>query len=214
MVRNLEGQRFGHWLVVCRAENNKQGKRRWHCICDCGRRRSVDSYGLLHGGTKGCISCRRRDFWRNKPREKSLEDSPLYCVWEGIKQRCHNPNAHAYEIYGGRGIKVCERWQNSRNFIADMSPRPPGTELDRIDNDGSYSPENCRWATKKENNRNRRDNRMLTFRGETKPLVVWAEELGLTYGALSVRLSRLGWSVERALTTPVKQLRKRSQTVV
>ncbi len=123
-------------------------------------------------------------------------------------RRCTRPNSRAYANYGGRGIRVCDRWLTFENFIADMVQRPVGHSLDRIDNDGPYSPENCRWATDIEQHRNRRDNRLETFRGQTKTLAEWAEEFGIRYATLHSRITKQGWSFERALTEPVRAVRK------
>jgi len=120
-----------------------------------------------------------------------------------MKQRCLCPNDPFYERYGGRGIEVCKRWKDSfENFYEDMGPRPVGHVLDRLDNDGNYEPNNCRWVTESMNQRNRSTNRLLTFRGKTVTLVEWAEELGFNVNTLTTRLNKLGWSVERALTEP------------
>lgn len=126
-------------------------------------------------------------------------------VWAGMLQRCGNPSAENYSLYGGRGIRVCKRWCESFDaFYEDMGPRPgAGYQIDRIDNDGNYEPGNCRWATAKENSRNRRNNRRLTFRGETLTVAEWAERLKLTATVIYSRLS-LGWSARRALTAPVR----------
>jgi hypothetical protein len=122
--------------------------------------------------------------------------------------RCSSPNDKDYANYGGRGIAVCDRWmelggQGFLNFVADMGATyEPGLTLDRIDTNGNYEPGNCRWATPSQQTRGRRNTRRLTFRGETKPIAEWCEELGVSYSAVKYRLSR-GWSVERALTSPV-----------
>jgi hypothetical protein len=117
-------------------------------------------------------------------------------------QRCQNPKHSAFADYGGRGIKVCERWQKVENFIADMGEPPPGMTLDRRENDGDYCPENCRWATRSEQRRNTRSNRILTFEGRSLCVVEWAEILGIKANTIHTRL-RLGWSVEKTLSTPV-----------
>lgn len=126
-----------------------------------------------------------------------------YCIWRGMIRRCHEVTNRQYKDYGGRGIKVCERWQEYENFLADMGRRPPGLEIDRIDNNGNYEPENCRWATPRENMRNRRCTPMLTLGSETKCLAEWSETIGVSYNTLQGRLFR-GWSVERALTTKTR----------
>lgn len=129
---------------------------------------------------------------------------PEYNVWIGMLHRCANPKRYGYYRYGGRGIRVCERWQASfEDFLADMGPRPsPDHSIDRIDNDGHYEPGNCRWATDAEQRRNRSDNRVLCFRGESRCLTDWAAKLGLTDSTIQYRLDVMRWSVDRALTEP------------
>lgn len=129
----------------------------------------------------------------------------IHVVWSHMIQRCTNPACHEYHNYGGRGIKVCSRWTVSTNFLKDMYPSyKEGLSLDRIDNDGDYSPENCRWVTSKEQNRNKRNNRVLSYKGETLCLVDWAHKLGMPANTLVYRLRRK-WPVERLLTTPVNK---------
>ena len=134
-----------------------------------------------------------------------LGRTPEYRCWQSIRDRCYNPNNRDYAMYGGRGIAVCKRWrESSAAFLADMGPKPsPEHSIDRIDNDGDYSPENCRWATPAEQARNRKSSRLLTHNGETMTVAEWAERLAIKPGTLSMRLS-YGWSVEKAVTTPVK----------
>lgn len=126
-----------------------------------------------------------------------------------------DPKHAAYPNYGGRGIAVCERWLNSpQAFLDDMGMKPtPKHEIDRIDNDGNYEPGNCRWATRKENDRNRRNNRLLTLNGETLTLAEWAEHSGVPDDTLRHRLG-VGWSVERAILTPVRRYRSARQAHV
>lgn len=128
--------------------------------------------------------------------------NPTYIVWRTMKDRCLNPNSENFARYGGRGIKVCESWMVFANFLADMGERPPGMTLDRFpNNDGDYEPSNCRWTTRKANSRNRCDNRLVTFKGETKTLAEWAESTGLGTPTLQGRV-RMRWSVEDMLTRP------------
>jgi hypothetical protein len=124
-------------------------------------------------------------------------------VWQNMRARCTNPNNPRYADYGGRGIHVCERWNDYANFLADMGRRPGrGYSIERIDNDGPYSPENCRWATNLEQRRNTRQTRTLTFNGKTQCLTDWAAETGISIDGLRARL-KAGLSVEEALTRPV-----------
>lgn len=124
-------------------------------------------------------------------------------VWDGIRNRCNNPNCDCYDRYGGRGIRVCERWGSFANFLADMGNRPsPDHQIERVNNDGPYSPENCVWATRTTQARNRRSSTLITFREETKSIAEWAEVMGIPYRTLQQRLSHYKWEVERAMTTP------------
>lgn len=133
---------------------------------------------------------------RHGGRTKSHTD-PEYRSWQQMRQRCRNPKHHAFARYGTLGI--CERWDDYSNFLADMGRRPTlAHTLDRIDNAKGYSPENCRWATKKEQGRNRADNKLIEFRGKRQTVADWADELGISRNAIYIRLAK-GWPVDRAL---------------
>lgn len=125
-----------------------------------------------------------------------------YTTWEAMHRRCRNVNCREYGSYGGRGIKVCEHWKHFLNFLFDMGEPLPGQSLDRIDNDGGYSKENCRWATKKQQARNRRSNILLSYNGLTKTLTEWAEEFGIKYATVRARLTK-GWPPEQ-LFSPLR----------
>lgn len=128
--------------------------------------------------------------------------TPEYAAWADMIQRCTNPRNHAWDRYGGRGIRVCERWLESFDvFAADMGPRPPGGSIERVDVDGDYEPSNCVWADEVTQQRNRRDNRRVTIYGETMCLAAWAERAGLPRRTLSARLNN-GWDPVVALETP------------
>lgn len=130
-----------------------------------------------------------------------------YVSWNSMKDRCYNKNHIAYHNYGGRGIAVCDRWFNSfENFLEDMGERPkPNYSLHRIDNDGNYCPENCRWATAKEQKAHTRSSHMVTFNNKTQCLSAWADELGMARTTLDMRINKYKWSIERALTRKVRQ---------
>lgn len=134
-----------------------------------------------------------------RPHRPSAE----YRTWQDMKLRCTAKHRKDWKNYGGRGITICERWVESfDNFFADMGKRPsPKHQLDRRDNDGPYSPENCRWATKSEQMRNKRDTHMVTWNGRTQCLQAWANELGIDRDTLHIRLKR--WTVDQAFTTPI-----------
>ncbi len=128
-----------------------------------------------------------------------------YRIWLNMKYRCNNPNASNYFGYGGRGIKVCPRWMESfENFWEDMGERPTKKHsIHRINNDGNYEPSNCKWATKKEQARDKRDSRMIPYKGQIKCLAQWADEFNLPYSVVITRIDHMGWDIHRALTEPV-----------
>jgi len=195
------GTRYGSLVVLGKAESyrkpngNTEGCS-W-CECDCGNVVAVRNYHLKSGNSKTC-GCSRL-------KADGFSGDPIYSIWAGMIQRCENPNTLSFHNYGGRGISVCRRWKESvAAFAQDMGPRPDGYTLDRVDNDGDYTPDNCRWASLQEQQRNKRTNRVIEFNGEKKLLVEWASEKGISVKALWFRLYD-GWSVERALTTPVQR---------
>lgn len=137
-----------------------------------------------------------------KASDTARSNHDLHRIWANMKQRCNNPNNTHYKWYGGRGIQVCERWNQFLNFVADMGPRPTSAHtIDRIDNEKNYSPENCRWATRKQQGANRRGLHILEYNGERLMVTQWADRIGIVYVGILNRLKR-GWSVERAVTTP------------
>lgn len=177
--------------------------RYWLCICECGSERTVFRSNLVTGRSKSC-GCFNLEKVK-EGRKHGMAGSPEAKAWGAMKQRCLNPNNPKYASYGGRGITVCDRWRESfESFYEDMGARPsPEHSIDRVDNDGPYSPENCRWATRTEQARNQGTNRPISFRGETLCLSEWAERTGLQYDTLKARL-QYGWTVEDALTRPLR----------
>lgn len=152
--RDLSGKIFGRWTVIRRGPNSRSGHTRYFCKCECGNEVLVYSVNLTRGVTSHCTSCSAR----LKNNYHGMSESKTYSVYIQMIERCHNPNHKFYSYYGKRGIYVCERWQAGfKNFLEDMGEVPEGLSLDRIDNEKGYSKENCRWTTKKEQQRNRRN---------------------------------------------------------
>lgn len=210
MLIDLTGQRFGRLVVTEQNGVSKRGSVLWLCLCDCGQRPTVNSSHLTRGYTKSC-GCLQKETIRKigianikHGYRKRGRVNPNYDAWSHMNQRCMNPNDKEYKNYGGRGIKVCRRWKRFANFIEDMGERPTEKHsLDRIDNNSEYNKENCRWATKKEQAHNRRDNRLETYNGISKCVASWAEEYMIPYYSLLWRLNH-EWSMYRALTTPIR----------
>lgn len=169
--------------------------------CECGIEKDIIIKNVVSSHTLSC-GC-----WSlERPREgrvlHRLTGTGAHRSYHAMLTRCRNPRQPGYKNYGGRGIKVCDRWQDSfLAFYEDMGDRPPRMTLDRIDVDGDYSPENCRWATAEQQKANRTDSRFITWRGEKKTLSEWVKITGISKGCIEVRLD-LGWSIERALTLP------------
>lgn len=144
-----------------------------------------------------------------KNRTHFKTNTPEYRIWRGMKSRCYNSKERAYPRYGGRGIKICDRWRDSfENFLSDMGERPSKNHsIDRIDNDGGYCPENCRWATRKQQNSNYSRNFMVTYNGVTKTLTSWCEDLNLNYATIHSRIKVYGYSPEEAFNRPYMEKR-------
>lgn len=169
------------------------------CVCDCGAEVKASSYNVKNGHTKSC-GCARIEHGCNKTGNRKH----IYGVWDAMIQRCTNENSLAYHNYGGRGITVCERWKDFKCFYSDLGDTPAGMELDRIDVNGNYEPENVRWISHKENNRNKRNNVYYEFNGRTQTIQAWSEETGIPYGCLRSRIVR-GWPLERVFTEAPKE---------
>ena len=202
-MKDLVGLKFNRWTVVSEAE--KRGKHRYlTCKCDCGTVREV-AYGPLtsrHSKSCGCWKTDERCSRVTHGHHRRGAKSPEYTVWDSMWQRCTNQNHKNFHHYGGRGIKVCDRWKSFEAFFEDMGERPPLMTLDRIENSQGYSPSNCRWASQSQQLLNTRRTKFIEYGGRTQAMKTWATEIGINYSTLSERI-RKGWSVERAFTTPV-----------
>jgi len=140
-----------------------------------------------------------------RPDIKHLYQSRFYGIWANMKRRCYLKSMTYYDYYGGRGIEVCERWHKFENFYDDMySTYREDLQLDRTDNNGNYEPSNCRWVTPKENSINRRNTHLWEYKGQKYTASDWARKVGINYSTLSMRLWKYGWSIDKALTEPVK----------
>lgn len=198
---NLTGQRFGR-LVVLTSDRTRRGTSAWRCRCDCGNETVVATGNLRNGNTSSC-GCLRLERLRDKITTHGMVKTRTYVAWQNMRKRCEDPSNRYWPDYGGRGIRVCERWSSFEAFLADMGECPDGLTIDRIDVDGDYESSNCRWATQQQQQRNKRNTRYLTYQQKTQSLADWADEMGVNYYTLHWRVRR-GWSDEQVLRTPVK----------
>lgn len=202
---DLIGKEFNEWTVISILNkivgSDNRSVRFALCKCSCGTIKEVRLLRLLNNKSNKCRGCINRDFkFKHGKRE-----TPEYKIWVNMKYRCYNTSNKSYKDYGGRGIKVCDRWKDSfENFLEDMRERPSKDHsLDRIDNDGDYTPENCRWTDWKTQARNRRCNYLVTYNGVKKSLVEWCEKFNINYSTAHSRLER-GWDIPKIFTTPTK----------
>lgn len=189
-------QRFGFWTVKEKVKKTGS-KALFICECDCGTIAKQSAFDLINQKTKscGCFSHRTKKGQKLEgyaPRSTIKRDHPLYSTWLSMKERCENASHKKWHRYGGRGIKVCERWQNFAFFVKDMHPKPDGTSLDRINNNGDYEPSNCRWATPVVQAQNTRRNVLIERDGVTLCISEWARRLGVSHATIKA-WTKKGW---------------------
>ncbi len=196
---NIAGKRYGRYMAVSPAKTRGRVAY-WLCLCACGNTREVSIFNLRHGNSTSC-GCAHGTHNGSKQRE--------YRVWRAMKDRCYNPKDTGYKHYGGRGVKVCDRWLKSyANFREDMGLRPSSEHsIDRKDNDGNYEPSNCRWVTMKEQCNNRRSNKIIEYGFCRRTVTEWAKARKMKRPVLHYRLTN-EWSIPDALFIPVNKCNK------
>lgn len=204
------GRKFCRWTVFSKAEDIGCN-RAWRCICDCGEERSVLQFSLLSGGSKSC-GCLRKEICRDVCLSRTAHGDAgrgkmtrLRSIWGDMRKRCMNPRTKAFSNYGGRGIKICQGWDDYRTFKnwALHNGYQDDLTIDRINNNGDYEPGNCRWIPQKLQSRNKRTTQFIAYKGEMKSVQEWAEHIGIGYKILWARLKRWG-AVEKCLLTPLR----------
>ena len=199
-IDELAGLKFNRFTVIGRAPNDKRGQTYLHVICECGVKKIVRANRVRSGETKSC-GCYLIDIATTH----NMAYSPENGIWRGIKKRCYNKNDKRYDRYGGRGIRVSEEWINSfETFYRDMGARPSNKHsIERIDNDGDYCKENCKWATMKEQCMNRSSNHRLMYKGEMRSLKEISIMTKFPYKTLAGRI-RAGWTLDNAINKPIR----------
>ena len=200
MKRQYAGIRFGRLVAIRPCGKDKNRNILWECVCDCGNKTVVSAASLRKTRSCGCLG---RELIANRNYSHGRSDQKLYKVWAAIKQRCTNPKNSRFSDYGGRGINLCHEWLDFEPFFrwAIENGYKNGLEVDRIDNDGGYSPDNCRIVERKQNQRNKRDNHFIEFANKRLTISDWAERVGTSPKTIWKRLYR-GWSVPSALFLP------------
>lgn len=187
VLLDLTGHTFGRLIVLRRVPNRVHGTApRWACQCSCGALHEVDGGSLRRGNCRSCGCLQRESAYQH-----GLTKHPLYHCWYNMNDRCYDPTNKQWDDYGGRGITVCDEWRYPKGlaqFIADMGECPPGHSIERIDNDGNYCKTNCRWATRKQQQRNRRDSCIITYNGRSGTISDWAGWLGVSANTILYRL--------------------------
>lgn len=209
---DLTGQRFNQLLVIKESGRNKEGKVIWLCKCDCGNYHKTLGKYLRNGNATSC-GCRRKKILAETTQRQTTHkmiNTRLYTIWRGMRQRCNNVNSCSYQNYGGRGISICEEWNDFMKFYkwSINNGYEEHLTIDRIDNNGNYEPNNCRWVTRKKQGNNNRHNHYLTYKGETKTMSEWSDITGIEYRTLRSRINSYHWSIEKALETPIRPRRK------
>lgn len=207
-VKNLVGQVFGRLTVTSYSRPQKKGYHYWWCQCSCGKVIEAGNQGLVTGDKRscGCLKKENATAMGKSKRIHGMRGSREYGIWNGIKDRTLNKNGQYWDRYGGRGVTICDGWRDSfEAFYADMGPSPgKDYSIDRIDNDGGYSKDNCRWATRKEQCRNRKSNARITIDGVTRTKVEWVELSSISPNTIQYRVRVAGIPFEQAIKSPVR----------
>ena len=201
-----KGDKYNRLTAVRFDHMDKHWNAYWLFKCQCGNKKVINVSSVKTGHIKSC-GCLQKEMMKNRMIIHGMSYTKEYSIWGNMKDRCYNKKSKEYKNYGDRGIKVCNRWMKFENFYKDMGKKPVKKSLDRINNNNNYKPNNCRWATRKEQNNNKRNNYLLTFNNKTMTIAEWSDKLDINYSTLRGRL-KLGWSAKKTLTTPINNNKK------
>ena len=203
-VLDLTKQKFGRLTVIKRVENDKHGKSRWLCKCDCGNEIQVVGIDLKSGHTQSC-GCLQKEVLLKRTIKHNMSKSRIHRIWSRMKSRCYNEKVIEYKNYGGRGIIIYDEWKNNFQNFYNWSINNGYSDdltIDRINNDGNYEPSNCRWIDNEQQQKNKRNNHFLTYKETTTCIADWEKIKGFKKGLIKSRL-KLGWTIEQAIETPI-----------
>lgn len=204
------GERFGRWLVHSE-DLVKKSHKYYNCVCDCGAKKSVRDSTLSRGESQSC-GCLQKELQGDRMRTHGMSNHPCWQAYYDMYRRCYDPNRKDYHHYGGKGIRVCDEWLSGwesasgfRKFLEDMGEKPEGkSEIERVDRFGDYCKSNCYWEDRQAQTNNTSQNRMIEYAGFTLTLSEWSHLLSIRSQVLCDRLNKLGWGVDRTLSTPPK----------
>lgn len=208
-TNDITGKRYGRLTVVKRWESLPSGHSKWLCVCDCGKTKIVEDSNLKHSDKISC-GCWRKELYKENAKYRGESHNTLYIIWASMIRRCTNPKEQNYKYYGARGIKVCNEWVEDKNGYftfknwALLNGWEEGLSIERVNVNGDYCPENCIWIPFSEQCKNKRTTHWITYKGKTMCLTDWANEYNINRYTLYCRLYRSGWSIDKALETPVK----------
>ena len=215
-IIDLTGQRFGRLIVIKRADNSKDNRAKWLCKCDCGNEKNIVGKSLRKMKTQSC-GCLQKEKAKMVNTKHGKRYTKLNKTWNSMKQRCNNSNCKQYKNYGGRGIKVCEEWVDKENGFmnfynwAMQNGFQENLTIDRIDVNGNYEPDNCRWTDMKQQCNNRRDNHNITYNNETHTIAEWSEILKIKRYTLYSRINMLKMPIKKAFEKSTNRCKKVNQ---
>ena len=207
---DITGKKFGRYTALKYVKRNNRNV--WMCRCDCGNIRFASGSDLRNGKTKSC-GCYIRDWNKKVKKTHGMTNTRIYHTWIGMRRRCYDPTRSGFKLYGGRGITVCDEWNNNFESFYEWAMQNGYTDeltIDRIDVNGNYEPSICRFATNKQQMNNKTDNHFLTYNGETHTIAEWSEITGIKRETIRVRISKLHWSTDDALTKPARLRRTKN----
>lgn len=203
------GKKFNSLTILDVEVSDKRVRYRFVCKCDCGNTTIVRTGRVINGYTKTC-GCRNKGYNYHDADQLSIKYRNIYSIWNTMRHRCYDPKNHKFKNYGARGIVVCDEWKYKfEPFLtwALQNGYKKGLTIDRINNDGNYEPSNCRWANPTTQARNKTTNKLVTYKGETKCVAQWCDDLNISYDTVRARI-RLGWSADKAFETPISRSNK------